>query len=67
MSYGGNVAESHRLAGYYTGRVLNGEKPTELPIQQVKKVELSINLKTARVLGLKVPQTLLVLADSVIE
>jgi ABC-type uncharacterized transport system substrate-binding protein len=67
MSYGGNFAESHRQAGVYTGRILKGEKPADLPVQLVTKVELFINLKAAKILGVTVPLSLLGRADQVIE
>jgi putative ABC transport system substrate-binding protein len=67
MSYGGNFVESHRQAGVYTGRILNGEKPADLPVQLVTQVELFINLKAAKTLGVTVPLPLLGRADQVIE
>jgi putative tryptophan/tyrosine transport system substrate-binding protein len=67
LSYTGNTLESHRLAGIYAGRLLKGEKPTELPIQTASKGELVINLKTAKALGLDIPEKLLALAAEVIE
>lgn len=67
MSYGGDVEESYRLAGVYVGRILKGEKPADLPVQEVAKVELIINVKTAKAFGISLPISMLERVDELIE
>jgi putative ABC transport system substrate-binding protein len=67
MSYGSNVTETHRLVGLYTGRILKGDKPADLPVQQATNIELYINLKTAKALGISIPLPLSGRANELFE
>jgi putative ABC transport system substrate-binding protein len=67
MSYGGSRSDGYRLVGVYSGRILNGEKPADLPFQQASRIEQFVNLKTAKALGIAIPEAIMVRADEVFE